>query len=193
METVFQRYQRGFLGKRVVLVNQPNPTDEILKKMKNLQFNPKIFLKSETNPIFNEDIETLYAQHVNAGPGTNNIDFHEKILTAFIDAFGTPSFLEWLEVQQQSPTASYLHSKFLMDMIRFITGQNRQMAVSTWESLLNSATHDDDWEDVLAYTLAAEKEHYVKLGTVRNVAVQWCQQQNGIYDMLVTLHILFGR
>jgi len=192
MNEVYQVYQRGFLGKVIHIVKQTSETDDILRKLKNIQFNPQVFVKAEENPVFNEEVESLYASFIKGGPGLNNVDFHEKIIEAFIGAFGTVSAMEWLEIQQQSPKASYLHAKFLLDTLKFVSGGQREMALTSWESLLNSSTPDKDWADVLGYAKQMDKD-FAPITLVRDLAVRWCQQENGLSDMLYTLHILFGR
>lgn len=188
---VFQVYRRGFLGKPVQETNQVSLGSAVMKQLKNLQFNQTAFIADERNHIYNEDVEILYSQYTKRSARTGTFDFHELILQAAINAFGTSKFVEWLEMQSKSPNATHIHSKFLLDTLRFIETGKREMVLENWEPLLNSHALAGEWEDVLDEALALNKR--MKIVEVKDVIRYWCSQPNGLSDMLVTLHILFGK
>lgn len=196
-QDVFQIYHRGFLGKVIANDSPESDTSAILKKLKNIQFNPNVFVKEIKNPIFNQDVEALYSHLSKSSVGTYNFDFHQKILSAFLDAFEAEDFFEWLDVQENSPQTTYLHSKFLIDTLKFLGGEKREMSFSTWESLLNATQQNGEWAPVIEKAMDVKKSLYLPEGAsfnrFRDVAVVWCSRQGGINDMLNTLHILFGR
>jgi hypothetical protein len=188
---VFQIYRRGFLGKPVQGAEKASINSTIMKQLKNLQYNQTAYLSDDKNHVYNEDVEVLYSQYCKKSVHTGSFEFHELILDAAIFAFGTDKFINWIDVQSKSPSATYIHSKFLLDTMRFIETGKREMVVENWEPLLNSHAISGEWEEVLDDAIALNKK--IPITEVRDVIRYWCQQPNGISDLLVTLHILFGR
>ncbi len=188
---VFQVYRRGFLGKPVKDNQTASINSTVMKQLKNLQYNQTAYLADEKNHIYNEDVEVLYSQFNKGGYKTGTFDFHELILEAAIDAFGTDKFIEWISMQSKSPIATYTHSKFLLDTLRFIETGKREMVLENWEPLLNSHAISGEWEEINDDALRLNSR--MKIVNLRDVVRYWCQQPNGISDLIVTLHILFGK
>lgn len=188
---IFQHYHRGFLGRHVKVVAEQDPRAQLLKRLRNLQYNSNVFTVDDHDPIFNDEIETLYVQYVKNAVKGNSFEFHEQVLKAAARAFGTYSFLEWIEVQRSSSTANHLQSQFLLDTVRFIQTGKRNLMIETWEPILNNPHANDEWEDVLSAALQLTK--YIGSGHLHEVLRAWCMQPSGIADLLKTLHVLFGR
>lgn len=188
---VFQVYRRGFLGKPVQENQKASVNSTIMKQLKNLQYNQTAYLADEKNHIYNEDVELLYSQYTKKSARTGTFEFHELILEAALHAFGTDKFIEWIELQNKSPNATHIHSKFLLDTLRFIETGKREMVLENWEPLLNSHALAGEWEEVTDDAIALNKR--LRIIDLRDVIRYWCAQPNGLSDMLVTLHILFGR
>ena len=188
---VFQVYRRGFLGKPVQENQKASVKSTIMKQLNNLQYNLIAYLADEKNHIYNEDIEILYSQYTKKSARTGTFDFHELILQAAIAAFGTTKFIEWLDIQNKSPNITYLHSKFLLDTLKFIETGKREMVLENWEPLLNSHALSSEWEDVTK--TAIELNERLRIHNLKDVIRYWCGQPGGIGDLIVTLHILFGK
>lgn len=188
---VFQVYRRGFLGKPVQENQKASVNSSIMKQLKNLQYNQTAYVADEHKHIYNEDVEVLYSQFTKKSARTGTFDFHELILEAALRAFGTDKFVEWLEVQSRSPNATHIQSRFLKDILKFIETGKREMVLENWEPLLNSHALAGEWEDVMKDAVELNKR--VKIVELRDVLRMWCSQPNGIGDLLVTLHILFGK
>lgn len=193
---IFQQYHRGFLGKVIRDITPISHDNLLLKQMTNLQYNNPIYSLSDPNPVFNEQIEVLFSQLTKQDIKTTTFEFHEKILSVALTAFGTMDFMEWLEIQKQSNAASYYHARFLIDTMRFISTGKREMILETWEVVLNSSTPTQEWGDVLEAARELRKEVSNNQGSIlnlRDVVIRWCSQHNGIIDLIKTLHVLFGK
>ena len=188
---VFQVYRRGFLGQPIKEINKAPINSTIMKQLKNLQYNQTSFVMDEKNSVFNNDIEVLYSQHTKKSARTNTFDFHELILTAALSAFGTTKFIEWLEIQSKSPNVTYVHSKFLLDTLKFIETGKREMVLENWEPLLNSHALSGEYENIIDDALRLNKN--VRIIDLKDVIRFWCGHPGGLTDLLTTLHILFGR
>ncbi len=187
---VFQVYRRGFLGKPIQPGQRASVDSTITKQLKNLQYNQTAYLADEKTHVYNEDVEILYSQYTKKSARTGTFEFHELILQAALAAFGTQRFIEWIDVQTKSLNATHLHSRFLLDTLKFIETGKRDMVLENWEPLLNSHALTGEWEEVLDDALALNKR--MQIVDLRDVLRHWCCQPNGIGDLIVTLHILFG-
>lgn len=189
---VFQVYRRGFVGRPVKEVDKKSINSSIMKQLKNLQFNQTASLYDEKNHVSNEDIEVLYAQYTKKTAKTGTFDFHELIIQAALEAFGTKQFIEWIDLQNKSPEVNYLNSRFLRDTLKFIETGKREMVLENWEPLLNSdGVVTGEWENVTQDAIELNKR--IRIIDLKDVIRIWCSQPNGLSDMLITLHILFGK
>lgn len=187
----FQLYRRGFLGKPVKDQEKASANSTIMRQLKNIQYNQTTFVSDEKNYIHNEDIETLYSQYTKKSARTGTFEFHELIIQAALNAFGTTNFLDWIRRQGSSPVSTYIHSKFLLDTLKFIETGKREMVLENWEPLLNSHAVSGEWEEITDDAEALNKR--INIVNLKDVVRQWCSHPYGIGDMLVTLHILFGK
>lgn len=94
-------------------------------------------------------------------------------------------------VQSQSPSVSSLHADFLIDTMRFIRHGKREINTSSWNALLKSPTQVNDW-----YDIKAEVKEFIQIvdcPTLSKLIVKWVSQKNGIYDLLNTIHVMYGK
>lgn len=185
----FQVYNRGFLG-RMVHEAPPPQKPYVATMPPRLQYDANVFQAPPPHVTINSAVEELYAQYTKIAANVNSFEFHQRVLQEALRAFGTASFLEWVYIQKNSPTVSYLHSKFLIDTIQFIRTGKRSMLLETWEILLTNPVKTTEWEDAHSHALALKNEGYHT--GVRDIILHWCQQPGGIVDLLTTLHVLFG-
>ncbi len=188
---VFQIYRRGFLGKPIQENQKASVKSTIMKQLKNLQYNQTAHLVDEKNHIFNEDVEILYSQFTKKTARTGTFEFHELILQAALQAFGTNRFIEWLDIQSKSPNVTYLHSQFLLDTLLFIDTGKRSMVLENWEPLLNSHAISGEWFDVTNAAVEINKNY--TMVNLKDVIRHWCAKPGGVGDLMITLHILFGK
>lgn len=89
-------------------------------------------------------------------------------------------------VCDQMPTAEKMH-EFLEDTQRFISGQPRKLSVRIWDNFIGYVT-EEDTKAAIRNPLCRTKPYRF---TEKDI-VAWMRQDNGIYDMLCVMHILFN-
>lgn len=192
----FRLYPRGFLGALPVpKVEKDRPQSTATIKHGQLHlttFNPR-----DPQMNANDTVEHLYADYMKEAGEVLSMEFRTKVLHAALHAFGTTSFFHWFREQSSSPAFGDMHQRFLIDTLRFLQGNRREMALVVWDQVL-------DIEDATPL-----KSQYINLAdeffgatlrdaqakrndSVVDVIQLWCTRPNGIEDLLQTLHLLFG-
>lgn len=139
----------------------------------------------------NPDVEALYASYMKQSGGVTSFDFRTKVLKAALQAFGTGDFQFWIMQQRTSPGYGDLHRRFIRDIVRYLRGERRELSLDVWDPLLvieNGATGVDLPDPLIEEFFAVWPE----AKQVSKVVQMWCQRHNGIEDLIVSLHLLFG-
>lgn len=187
-------YPRGFLGYDIGLpvVRVENGIKDILDSV---YYNKSLVNKDRT-VISNSEIENLFKTLLQNTWGSNSFEFRERVLKAALGAFGTKSFFDWCQLQEESPYFTDLHRRFLNDTFGFIKTGKRSMAVNTWASIIRPrpiANVDRvvvyDYKDYFRMTQGSLLRRSFSLS---ETVVSWTSQPGGVEDMVATLHILFG-
>ncbi len=113
---------------------------------------------------------------------------HAQVLQAALTLFG--DFHAWLDTQLSNPLLSSTKKDYLLDMLAFIDGRNRMMSHASWMFVLEEVRVDLDQFKI--QRLNQSSELLDKSLTTIQVLQRWCQQPEGVLDLLTTLHVLFG-
>lgn len=187
----FQVYRRGFLGK-CIESNTNSAKPSIVKQLNRFQYNQSQQLEDNVSGVVNNRVEELYAKYTKQNAKTFTFDFHDSVLKTAIDAFGCNDFLQWIRMQGNSGRAKYVHSEFIKDTVRYLCGHKRKMVLENWEPLLNHYKIASDWEDIYN-DCKRDLEHHCGNAGIKTIVLEWCKKPNGLSDLLLTLHILFGK
>ncbi len=131
--------------------------------------------------------DSLYDYMLHSHGRSQNWKFHSQILDLALVCF--KDFHEWLDIQLSNPLITGSRRDFLMETIAFIRGTPRTVHHASWAFVLEPI----DRIVVPNFTRLHQSHKYLeKNQTTPQLLQQWCQQPDGIYDLLSTLYILFG-
>lgn len=187
-------YPRGFLGYDIGLpvVKVENGIKDILDSV---YYNKSLVNKDRT-VISNSEVENLFKALIQSSWSGNSFEYRERVLKAALSAFGTKSFFDWCQLQNESPYFTDLHRRFLNDTFEFIKTGKRTMAVGTWASIIRPrpiASMDRNTEyKVTEYFRLNQGSLLRRPFGITDTVVGWTSQPGGVEDMVATLHILFG-
>ena len=199
----FRAYPRGFLGAHMdvrIENSVPQPAPRFV-----YQTDLSLADAPVSTIVPNPDVETLYAKYIRNSAETLGFSFRKLVWITALHAFGTNNFRYWYEQQHLSPRAGDMHRRFLEDTLKFIvTGRREFDVVGTWNTLvtLNDTTdragrvtdcslqYLDDLR--ASYPLSEENVRPANYIDTVDVIQRWCSQPNGVEDLLLSLHVLFG-
>ena len=194
MADIFPILQSGFVGGTDSRLSKPDSEANL--------YTDYILLKTEAkvnNPyFFSKDITKLFNDWFGNKEIMRDFDFREKVLKEAMDAFGVgnnksalaSNFPHWLRLQEDKPTVSELHVKFLRDCAKFIECGKRDLSVWQWYPLIKAdtttlASRSKD-TGYIAWTAAVGSQ------TNENLVRKWVSHLGGYEDLLTTLFIVFG-
>lgn len=133
-------------------------------------------------------IGNLYDHLTQAQGAGRRWSLHAQTLQAALTLFG--DFHAWLDTQLANPLLSSTKKDYLIDTLAFIDGRTRMMSQTSWMFVLEEVKVDLD-------KLKIQRLHQSfalldKSQTTIQVLQRWCQQPEGVLDLLTTLHVLFG-
>lgn len=185
-------YPRGFIG------GLPNPRLERVAKpdwigqLMSHQYSVNRYRPADNTTVANPDVETLYAAYMKQSGDVMSFDFRTKVLAVALKAFGTNDFPMWVAQQRTSPAAGERHRRFIHDMLRFIGGERRELSLDVWASLLTVETDGGNRNRDYFVEEWFAKNFFENTVKTTDILQMWCTKHNGIEDLLVTLHLLFG-
>lgn len=138
----------------------------------------------------NPDVVTLWKQY-------RAIVSREAPIKLVLEAISTAKrcfggdFYQWMTVQvTANPDITDYRVSFLRDTLRFVSGQNREFGLNTWNTLLGVANGDD------LQSIDTKRDQFndvVIPKTTVELISRWLEQPNGADDMIHTLNLLFGK
>lgn len=190
-------YPRGFLGAELPAKIAKIQSPEFQIQAANNTF--AVSAPSQTGEIVaNDNVEGLYSILLRNSPETLSFDFREKILITAMNAFGDQNFYFWYKAQLRSPAFGQNHSDFLDDTLNFIQTGARRMTVETWGSFVRNEETGLLKQEISEkaaefFGISSRGVHRLeRKSRLMDVIQGWTSQQNGIYDLLQTMHLLFG-
>lgn len=188
-------YPRGFIGFDTGLITDKTSGIDLDAWVKSIKLNKPIMGASSPYKGIPQ-VDELWKEYQTGINLITNFEFREKILNTALVSFGTKSFYEWCSLQQKNIYFTSLHKKFLNDTFNFLNGNKRSIANTTWQSLL--CMKEANLQDAAAlfnindYFRMNEIACYRKSFKLSDTLISWYQQESGVEDLLMTLHILFG-
>lgn len=137
--------------------------------------------------VINKDdtIVELYKQFQTSPTLSLDSVFLKKVITYVISKFDS-DFEYWLRYQaKNSPFLTDTNYEFLVDTSRFIATGGRQVHIRGWEPLL-SYHSDKATTDKILPVLERKSKPYQYIQ-------DWLSRENGFYDMLTTLFLIYGK
>ena len=188
-------YPRGFIGYDTGLIVDQSTGIDMDDWVKSIKLNKPIM--KEVSPYKGiPEVDSLWNESQSGLSFITSFDFREKILKAALSAFGTLSFYDWCNLQNKNIYLTAMHKRFLNDTFSFIEEGKRAMPVSTWGSLLSiKAASSQDREELFLmneFFRMNQPEFGRKSFRLSDTLVDWCRQENGFEDLLMTTHLIFG-
>jgi hypothetical protein len=197
-------YPSGFAGSADV--EQTKPLD--IKEVANALMNVSVIREQNPHTASVNIIELWLESISGVNTKNNTFEFKERILKAALVAFGTTTFLEWINIQiNDNPSFGDNHYAWLNETILYVYGgKPRQMSFNNWLMLLNSNSTRYDGEKysniIKAYIFNEKVTNLPSLlydtttrenDDIPNLILNWVRQPGGINDLLASLNVLFGR
>lgn len=188
-------YPRGFIGFDTGLITNNTSGIDIDDWIKSIKLNKPVM--KEVSPYKGiPEIDSLWNEYQSKTSFITSFDFREKILKNAMVAFGTLSFYDWCNLQNKNIYLTALHKRFLNDTFSFIEEGKRSVSIMTWRSLLEmrvagSQDKDEDYSMNTFFRMDSQQFNRRSFRLSDNL-IDWCRQENGFEDLLMTLHVLFG-
>lgn len=180
------KYPRGFKGINLGHVSKVKNNNKQfdLTAIGGMGFPNPVNTKLEP---FNEQIESVYTAMLNNKPGVLGMEFRELVYQLFLQTFGngTISVKDFIMMQVRNGKIS----EFIDDTFKYILTGQRDLLLPSWNEILT---------DTNMVEIELDKANYVKEylsstdGTPETLIQKWCSNQNGFFDMLYTMRILYG-
>ena len=184
--------QSGFLSLGNPKLTRPTeqPSD--------MSFDAYILNKSfniDTNVyFFHSALDHLYKEYKKDQRLSLDFDFREKVFIEFYDAIGMSTLEAWIDIQVNNPNLSVLHSKFLIDMLMFISGRTRTIQPENWELIISKDNSFNKSPFVKIKTSEFfNRDKGLIPGPIDEVLLDWISKPMGFSDFIVTIGIIFGR
>lgn len=187
-------YPRGFMGYDIGLPVQTKggSLDNLITSVR---LNKEI--DEGRRVISNSKVEKMWDQVLDGDRFVDSFDFREKILLVALHAFGTTNMLSWFRMQESSPYLTDMHKRFLNDTMTFIDTGKRSVSLFSWQHLITPRplTASDENPELITDCFFGFTKSYspsFERIQVSSVIQRWVSQDNGFYDLLGSLHVLFG-
>ena len=137
-----------------------------------------------------ESIELLYKILLDRNTNSRSWPFYRNVLSNAMRLFG--DLRTWFQDQKSNPNLVGYNAQFLTDTLNFIESGKRELSVTTWGDLLTeggTAHHANAVPSHLTSRRATSE-----ISDSSNLFLQkWASQPNGLEDLLMTLHLCFGK
>lgn len=135
-------------------------------------------------------VNNLYNDYIKDKNLLNDIEFRERIIKVFFQAFDNRSIAEWLVMQNDFAPLTSLHKQFLIDTFELVCKlkETRSTPAVQWITLLS--VHDSR-KEVDIKNILGDSNNYVDVPIIDTLK-NWLSLPNGFEDLLITLYILFG-
>lgn len=179
----------GFVGLSIAgLITPSTPFDRVSNSILG-----KSRLAPNNDYFYHEKIDELFKMSIKNYHMFNDLSVQEMIVLSALEAFGSKNFFKWLELQNDKPSVSYAHHTFLIETLDFITGTSRKLHVTQWIGILEARPNA---KPTKIMTLDYFKKFDSKTGVLPNklssIITMWVGQENGWYDLLSSLMVIFG-
>lgn len=189
----------GFVTFTMKGLRQPNqPVDSL-----QMAILGKERLTPDNDNFYHENCQKLYVRSIKEAHQNvcGDLEFQEDILQAAAEAFGkgdgTGNFFDWVQIQDSNPNFTAIHRKFIIETCDFIMGKPRQMWVPQWIKLLEAGTSESrtalrDRDNSYYKKIEEYRKDKVLPHKLSQLLYDWMRQENGVYDLVTSLEVIFG-
>lgn len=137
-----------------------------------------------------ESVELLYRTLIDRTTNTNGWPFWQSVLINACRLFG--DIRDWFQDQASNPNLVGYNRRFLADTLDFIERGTRELPLSTWSDLLQEGGIGHH-AHAIPQRMVDTKVLLLSSDDSLRMLQKWISQHNGFEDMLVTMHLLFGK
>jgi hypothetical protein len=160
---------------------------------------PQSIFRKETVGYYDPGVEALFLE----GSRNSNFadfDYRERVLKKAFEVFSVDgSITPFILAQKDSPCYTYLHEKFLRETLAYACQHTeRTMSFSTYRRLLFTGTDatqhiiSDNQKTAILRDLKDMVECLSSVA-ITDTLTNWTGSVAGIWDLIQTMHIIFGR
>lgn len=150
---------------------------------------------TDTENYYDESVEDLFMLYRKDPKALNLFEFRESILKLAIRLFNNRPLQDWVELQLQQRSVQFLHRRFIEETISFIEVRaRRKMEHLQYYRLLNAtepveihAKNDVAVDDKTKQWISNHQS------PLHETLALWTKDLRGYVDLLMTLHVIFGR
>ena len=189
-ETTLRLYPRGFMGGTLKPQVRRTPQRNS-KPLNSLSFRVEDQDKKAITMTAHPRVEQLYSLYIRNTVSVQDFDCRKSVLECALHVFGSNDFELWMNAQYSSPAPSRLLHDFLNDIVKFLKSGTRDMSNEVWARLLHitdEGNNIDPMNNEMKKFLS-DKENC----SLINVIQKWCSHPNGLQDLLMSLHVMFGQ
>lgn len=136
-----------------------------------------------------ETVSALYDIYHARTAASRTWKYRRAVLETAMRLFG--QFDIWLRDQRNNPKIIGSNRKFLEETVQYIHGGSRTLSVLVWKDLIDNA--DELGHAVSLQALGTDLKMVGNRESTVQVLQQWLSRPNGIEDLILTLHVLFGK
>lgn len=142
-----------------------------------------------------EKVIELYKSNFTTFVNNDSFEFKKQVIESCIRLYG--DFYNWL--RYQLTVNRFIHGnnqEFLIDTLWYIKTGERKVMLPVWDSILNQypdmkAIKPTRLEDTTVSSFLMSPSNHVN--PFSQYISEWLSHPDGIYDMLYTTYLLFGR
>lgn len=132
-------------------------------------------------------VDLLYGMLIDKACSTGTWNFRKSVIDLALTLFG--NFNAWVSSHRENPEIAGMNRRFIEDTLRYIETGERELRIENWIELVS--------EGQPVIHLAGIHENVAprlwQSPSTAKCLQQWCSHQDGVEDLLGTLHLLFGR
>lgn len=192
MSAVFP-LQSGFVTAECTELARPQPGRPGIKEqiIQDIKTAPNVF-------YYDEGVERLYQLWRNDNSLMSQFEFREKVLKAALRVFCTKgdSLGAWIFLQLDQPSVGYLQRRFIREMVNRATGYDDKTMENDMYYRLLRAQGSNEVFNTTGENVSEVLANYVnknQSASIRQLLEDWTRNMNGFCDLLMSLHVIFGR
>lgn len=187
-------YPRGFMGFNIGLPMQ-NKSVDLAKIMDSIRLNTPLGKVGKPS-ISNSQVEANWSSILTGDRYVRSFGFQEQIINTALGAFGTDSFLNWCNLQNNNPYFTEMHKRFMNDTFNFLNRGQRAINIQQWMSIISvrqpNKTDASTPYNYNGFFGLSERLEYRRSEKLVDAIQDWVSKPNGYIDLAGALHILFG-
>lgn len=176
------------------------PTKLIKAGETDLSFKDSLFVPDyriqDTEHYYDQEVQELFKLFHDNNDVILDMKFRELVLRMFYRLFPGSSFVNWVRLQVDQRSVGYMHQRFLIESLAYVIhNRTRETGLFTYYQLLQA----NQTSRSIPHRANSMAEELSELSTshhsfeTTDFLVKWTRDTVSIADMLVSLHVIFGR